>query len=68
VNVNGNGKRLTNRELAEIDQVFRRACEAAGVWPSRTRYRRYKTGRGYLWDIAHKQEIDKSGVPHIGDK
>ena len=42
----------TNRELAESDQLFRRACETAGVYPSRTRYRKYKHKQGKAFEVA----------------
>ncbi len=46
MNENGNGHRPTNREMAQTDQEFRKACEAAGVYPSRLQFRKWRHGRG----------------------
>lgn len=68
--MNQNGRRLTNRELAETDQLFRRACEIAGLQPSRTRYRRYKHGYGRPYEIAQgllrtEAQLDKDATARI---
>ena len=46
------GHRLTNQELADTHEVFRKACELAGQYPSRNRYRRFKYGRGLPYTKA----------------
>lgn len=52
--------RLTNRQMAETDLEFRKACEIAGQFPSRRRYIRYKHGRGlaFLLTQPNAKAID----------
>jgi hypothetical protein len=52
-----NGKRLTNKKMAETDQVFRKACELAGQQPSRSRYLRFKYGRGLAYQAALEHKL-----------
>ena len=47
-----NGRRLTNQELADTHETFRKACELVGQPPSRNRYRRFKYGRGLAYAKA----------------
>ena len=65
MNANGNGHRPTNRELAQTDVEFRAACEAAGVYPSRTAYRKWKWGRGAARAFERALLLDKSRATHI---
>jgi hypothetical protein len=60
---NLNGRRLTNAELAETDMTFLRACELAGQYPSKTRYRKFKYGRGRAFEEAQKHGLLTNGVP-----
>lgn len=53
-------QRPTNRELAATDLLFREACAAAGVYPSRTRYRKYKHRQGKAYAVANSL-IDNRG-------
>lgn len=48
--------RLTNRQQAQSDLLFRRVCELSGVFPSRNNYRKWKYQRGRAWEyfIAHR--------------
>ena len=55
---------MTNREMAQHDIEFRRACEIAGLEPSRHHYRRYKHGRGRPYEIA-RARIDNGGEKRI---
>ena len=55
---------MTNKEMAERDPEFRRACEIAGLQPSRHHYRRYKYGRGRPYEIA-RTLLDKNGEKRI---
>lgn len=54
----------TNREMAQTDQTFRAACQAAGVEPNRTQYRKWCARRGIAYLTAHNttRELQKVGV------
>jgi hypothetical protein len=52
-------ERQTNRQMAESDPLFRQACAAAGLEPSRHHYRRYKHGRGRPAEIARNRMFEK---------
>ena len=54
-------ERQTNRQMAESDPVFRQACAAAGLEPSRHHYRRYKHGRGRPAEIARDRLDNDKG-------
>lgn len=41
---------LTNREAAQTDSTFLKACEVAGVMPTRQKYRKFKFRRGEVYD------------------
>lgn len=50
--------RMTNREMARTNPEFRRACEMAGVYPSRNQYMKWKRGCGAAYRIAHAPVLD----------
>lgn len=41
---------MTNREAAQTDSTFLKACEIAGVEPSRQKYRKFKFRRGQVYE------------------
>jgi hypothetical protein len=57
-----NGHRPTNAELAVTDPTFRKACELAQQLPSRTRYRKFKHGRGLAFEMAEKHGLLTNGA------
>lgn len=60
---------LTNRELAQTDPVFLKACKLAGVFPSRIQYRKFKYKRGQVWMYWSRHlatRIDKSPEMSVG--
>jgi hypothetical protein len=63
-----NGKHLTNRQLAERDELFRKACELAGVFPSKKRYIRWKHKHGRPYQLAQQLLIDKTPDARIAEK
>lgn len=45
---------MTNKDLADGDEVFQRACKLAGVEPSRRQYSKWKLGQGKAWPFYTK--------------
>lgn len=58
---------MTNREAAQTDSTFLKACEIAGVEPSRQKYRKFKFRRGTVYD-AWMRQLDKSRTNGIQNR
>jgi hypothetical protein len=56
-----NGRRLTNAELATTEPVFIKACEVAGLFPSRNRFRKFRYGHGDAYAAAIKHGLLTNG-------
>lgn len=58
---------ISNSEFAETDQVFKKACELAGVPPSSRQASKYRNNRGLAYDCAPAARIALSGQPIKSD-
>jgi len=55
---------MTNREAAQTDSNFLKACELAGQLPSRSQYRKFKVRRGKVHEVW-KAYLDNGGAKGI---
>jgi hypothetical protein len=48
---------VTNKKFAEQDEIFKKACDVAGIKPTKRQASKFRLGKGLAFESRNKQVV-----------